>query len=114
MTRESYLKKLIKDNGFTVKGFAKSINMPYSTLLTMLNDAKIGNASVDNVIKICKGLNITIQSLQDVLEADSAAPQLVLSEHEKRLICHYREKEELQKAVDILLFSEQIKKEAEI
>ena len=106
MTRESYLKQLIKDNGLTVKDFAKSIDMPYSTLLTMLNEAKIGNASVDNVIKICKGLNITIQNLQDVLETDVAKKTLVLSEHEKKLVCHYREKEELQKAVDILLFSD--------
>ena len=106
MTRESYLKQLIKNNGLTVKDFAKSIDMPYSTLLTMLNESKIGNASVDNVIKICKGLNITIQNLQDVLEADVEKAPLVLSEHEKKLVCHYREKEELQKAVDILLFSD--------
>lgn len=106
MTRESYLKKLIRNNGFTVKDFAKSIDMPYSTLLTMLNDEKIGSASVDNVIKICKGLNITIQNLQDVLEVDTAKEQLILSEHEKKLICHYRQKEDLQRAVDILLFSE--------
>ncbi|EOS51924.1 hypothetical protein C809_00679 [Lachnospiraceae bacterium MD335] len=106
MTRESYLKKLIKENGLTIKDFAKKIHMPYSTLLTMLNEEKIGNASVDNVIKICRGLNITIQNLQNVLEADSANTQIVLSEHEKKLICHYREREELQKAVDILLLSD--------
>ena len=63
LTREKYLKKLIKENGLTVKEFAQSIEMPYSTLLTMLNDGKVGNAAVDSVIKICKGLNITIQEL---------------------------------------------------
>lgn len=106
MTRERYLKQLIKDNGLTVKAFAKSIDMSYSTLLTMLNEGKIGNASVDNVIKICKGLNITIQNLQDVLETNVSKAPLVLSEHEKKLVRNYREKEELQKAVDILLFSD--------
>ena len=106
MTRESYLKKLIKENGLTIKDFAKKIHMPYSTLLTMLNEEKIGNASVDNVIKICRELNITIQNLQNVLEADSANTQIVLLEHEKKLICHYLEREELQKAVDILLLSD--------
>lgn len=106
MTRERYLKQLIKENGFTVKDFAKSIDMPYSTLLTMLNEEKIGNASVDNVIKICKGLNITIQNLQDVLEVNVAKTPLVLSEHEKKLVRCYREKEDLQKAVDILLFAD--------
>lgn len=38
MTRESHLKQLIKDSGLTVKDFAKRIDMPYSALLTMLNE----------------------------------------------------------------------------
>lgn len=107
MTREKYLKNLIKENGFTIKEFAESINMPYSTLLTMLNDEKIGKAAVDSVIKICKGLNITIQDLQSVQDSVDPLPQhLVLSKHEKLLIANYREKNDLQKAVDILLFSD--------
>lgn len=107
MTREKYLKNLIKDNGLTVKEFAQSIEMPYSTLLTMLNDGKVGNAAVDSVIKICKGLNITIQDLQAAQEAGDAPPQpLVLSRHEKDLILGYRRNADLQKAVDILLLSD--------
>ena len=81
MTREQYLKNLIKSNGLTIKEFARNIDMPYSTLLTMLNEEKIGNASVDNVIKICRGLNITIQSLQSVQESDNSfAEHIILSE----------------------------------
>lgn len=107
MTREKYLKKLIKENGLTVKEFAKSIEMPYSTLLTMLNDGKVGNAAVDSVIKICKGLNITIQELQESQESiDSPSYPLVLSHHEKQLIICYRQKVDLQKAVDILLLTD--------
>lgn len=107
MTREQYLKKLIKENGLTVKEFAQSIEMPYSTLLTMLNDGKVGNAAVDSVIKICKGLNITIQDLQASQESEDVQPQpLVLSRHEKQLIICYRKKVDLQKAVDILLLSD--------
>lgn len=107
LTRETYLKKLIKDNGFTIKVFAQRIGMPYSTLLTMLNEEKLGKAAVDNVIKICKGLNITIQELQSVQEMDVwFSKNLILSEHEKKLIINYRKKAELQKAVDILLFSD--------
>lgn len=109
MTREQYLKNLIKENGFTVKEFAHNINMPYSTLLTMLNDGKIGNAAVDSVIRICQGLNIMIQELQSVQGANvSASPSfhLVLSQHERQLIAKYREKKDLQRAVDILLFSD--------
>jgi len=107
LTREKYLKKLIKENGLTVKEFAQNIEMPYSTLLTMLNDGKVGNAAVDSVIKICKGLNITIQDLQASQEAEDVQPQpLVLSRHEEQLIICYRQKADLQKAVDILLLSD--------
>lgn len=106
MTREQYLKNLIKSNGLTIKEFARNIDMPYSTLLTMLNEEKIGNASVDNVIKICRGLNITIQSLQSVQESDNSFTEhIILSEHEKKLILNYRQKADLQKAVDLLLLS---------
>lgn len=107
MTREKYLKNLIKENGLTVKEFAQSIEMPYSTLLTMLNDEKVGNAAVDSVIKICKGLNITIQDLQASQESEGIQPRpLVLSHHEQQLIICYRKKIDLQKAVDILLLSD--------
>ncbi len=107
MTREIYLKNLIKNNGFTIKDFAQKIDMPYSTLLTMLNEGKIGNAAVDNVIKICKGLDITIQDLQSVQEtAPSNMDHLVLTEHEAKLISNYRQKTDMQKAVDVLLLSD--------
>lgn len=107
MTREKYLKNLIKKNGFTIKGFAQSIDMPYSTLLTMLNEEKLGNAAVDSVIKICRGLNITIQDLQTAQEPGNLPPQpIVLSKHEKQLITCYRKKVDLQRAVDILLLSD--------
>ena len=101
MTREDYIKKLIKDNGLTIKDFALSIDMPYSTLLTMLNDKKLGNAAVDSVIKICRGLNITIQDLQAIQNNNTEpAEHLILSDHEKNLIMQYRGKPELQKAVE--------------
>lgn len=107
VTREIYLKNLIKNNGFTIKEFAQKIDMPYSTLLTMLNEEKTGNASVDNVIKICKGLDITIQDLQSVQETTSSDTEhLVLTEHEANIISNYRRKTDLQKAVDILLLSD--------
>lgn len=106
LTREQFLKNLIKSNGLTIKEFSQNIDMPYSTLLTMLNEEKIGNAAVDSVIKICRGLNITIQDLQSVQESDTSVTEhLVLTEHEKNLILNYRQKPELQNAVDILLLS---------
>lgn len=65
MTRENYLKNLIRSEGYTLKGFASTIGIPYSTLLSMLNNS-IGGAAVDNVIKICAALGITVEQLQNV------------------------------------------------
>lgn len=107
MTREEYIKKLIRDNGFTIKEYAEQINMPYSTLLTMLNQNKIGVASIENVIKICHGLSITIEDLQESQSNDFIpSNKIVLSSHEKEIITKYREKIDLQKAIDILLLGD--------
>lgn len=62
MTREAYLKQLILEDSGTVKDFAKKINMPYSTLHSILNN--VGGASVDKVIRICRGLGITTDDLE--------------------------------------------------
>ena len=62
MTREDYIKALIKSNGYTLKDFAKQIQMPYTTLLSILNGS-IGGAAMDNVLKICNALNVTIEEV---------------------------------------------------
>lgn len=62
MTREDYIKTLIKSHGYTLKDFAKMIHMPYTTLLSILNGS-IGGAAMDNVLKICQALNIRIEEL---------------------------------------------------
>jgi transcriptional regulator with XRE-family HTH domain len=59
---------LIKNEDLTIKDFAKKINMPYTTLLSILNGS-LGGASIDNVMKICKGLHITIEELQQNFNA---------------------------------------------
>lgn len=63
MSREDYIKMLIKNDDLTIKEFAQKINMPYTTLLSILKGS-IGGASIDNVMKICEGLHITIEELQ--------------------------------------------------
>lgn len=62
MSREEFLKQAIKDNGYNLKDFAKKIDMPYTTLLSIVNSS-VGGASVDNIIKICNGLNLDIEKL---------------------------------------------------
>ncbi len=64
MTREEKIKQIIKDKGFSLKAFAIYADIPYTTLYSML-ERGIGKASVDNVIKVCRALNIQLEDLED-------------------------------------------------
>ena len=64
MTREEFLKMLIKQKGYTIKSFAAKIGIPYTSLLSMLNGS-IGGAAVESVIKICEELDISVESLKN-------------------------------------------------
>lgn len=66
MTREDYLKAKIKEYGMTQREFAANIGMPSSTLFSILRN--VGGASIDNIIKICRGLNISPEDLANVGE----------------------------------------------
>ena len=66
MEREIFLQNKIKESGFNKKDFAAYIDMPYSTLLSILKS--VGGASLDNVIKICNGLNLSIEMLNPYIE----------------------------------------------
>ena len=96
INREEYITQLIKEKGFNVKSFANHIKMPYSTLRSILEKG-IGGASIDNVIKICKGLNISI----DTLKPNDT--NITCSTHEEKVILAYRNNPKMQSAVDKLL-----------
>lgn len=70
MTREDYIKSLIKSHGYTLKAFSQQISMPYTTLLSILNGS-IGGAAMDNVLKICNALSIRIEDLEQISETGS-------------------------------------------
>lgn len=97
MTREQYIKYLIKNQYPNMKEFAHTIDMPYSTLLSIVNGS-IGGAAIDNVIKICKGLSISISELQE-----NSTTELYLTDSEKELILKYRENPAMQQAINKLL-----------
>ncbi|HHY42538.1 MAG TPA: helix-turn-helix transcriptional regulator [Thermoanaerobacterales bacterium] len=69
MKRAEIVKKLIKETGLSLKAFAEKANIPYTTLYSIL-ERGVGNASVDNVIKICRALNISVDELQDMANDD--------------------------------------------
>ena len=113
MTREEYLRGLILDQG-TVKDFALKINMPYSTLLSILKN--VGGASIDNVIKICKGLNITTDDIEKAVSTNKGYytnpetaeyAEMLRTRPNARLLfsaAKYISKEDMQKAVEYIEF----------
>lgn len=73
MKREAFLKQKIKESGYNLKDFAKQIDMPYTTLLSILNKS-VGGAALDNIIKICHGLGINIEMLNPHAEIEPRSP----------------------------------------
>lgn len=71
MNRGQYLRNKIQEQG-TLKWFSQKIDMPYSTLLSILKN--VGGASIDNIVKICKGLNISADDLERLAESTSYIP----------------------------------------
>lgn len=102
MSKEEYVKSMISQSGLTVKAFAESVGLPYTTLLSMLSRGLEG-ASLSNVQKLCTGLSITVNDLLAVEEHGDISKPFVFSEQEKMLIMRYREKPEMHTAVCALL-----------
>lgn len=73
---EEKLKKLIIDKYGSVRRFSFKIDIPYTTVDSILKRG-IDNSNVGNVIKICKALNISIDNL---LEDKTIVNNLVLEE----------------------------------
>lgn len=64
MTRGEYLAKLIKESGYNIMAFSKESGVPYTTLRSMIQ-RNLLNASIDNVIKVCKTLGISTDELAE-------------------------------------------------
>ncbi len=102
MSKEEYVKSMISQSGLTVKAFAESVGLPYTTLLSMLSRGLEG-ASLSNVQKLCTGLSITVNDLLAVEDGGNTSEPFVFSEQEKLLIMRYREKPEMHAAIGTLL-----------
>lgn len=71
MKRSEILKRLISETGLSMRAFADKAGIPNTTLRSML-DRGIGNASVDNVIKVCKALGIKVEQLEELASEQSS------------------------------------------
>ena len=84
MEKTEFIKKLINETGLNMKTFAEKAGIPYTTLRSML-ERGIENASVNNVIKVCKQLDICVETLYDMCKEDTN-----ISSEEKTLLENYK------------------------
>lgn len=59
MNIEEMIKKTIKEKGYSVRQFSKEIDMPYTTLVTMLQNG-IDKSSLANVSKVFRALDLPL------------------------------------------------------
>lgn len=90
MTIENELKGLILSRYKSVRDFAISINMPYSTIDSIFKRG-VSNASITNIIKICKALSISADDLArgSIVSRFASSPNS-LSKEETRLLELFR------------------------
>jgi len=62
MERGEYLMKVMTEKGYNPSTLSKESGVPYTTIKSMI-ERNLKNASIDNVIKICKVLGIGVESL---------------------------------------------------
>lgn len=62
MTVEQQVKELIKKRYGTVKEFSEKINIPYTTMCSILRRG-FANSGINNVMKVCNELNISPDAL---------------------------------------------------
>lgn len=72
MTKEKDLKYLMEKKSGSVKAFSTEIGLAYTTVRSIL-ERGVFNAKVENVIKICNGLNIRPEDIMDIKKPE---PQL--------------------------------------
>ncbi|WP_192943039.1 S24 family peptidase [Staphylococcus cohnii] len=65
MTKEKDLKRLMELKSGSIKAFSEEIGLAYTTVRSIL-ERGVFNAKVENVIKICKGLNIKPEEIVDI------------------------------------------------
>lgn len=75
MERADIIRGLIDKTGLSMRAFSVKAGIPYTTLRSML-ERGIGNANVDNVLKVCKALGITVEELESMAEGKKPEPSV--------------------------------------
>lgn len=92
MSKTKIVKELIEKTGLNLKAFSQKADLPYSTLRSML-ERGVENASVNNVIKVCSTLNISVESLYEMAENSTDS----LSKDESTLLENFNKLNDLGK-----------------
>ncbi|WP_107842014.1 LexA family protein [Metasolibacillus meyeri] len=88
MSRTEYIKNMIDEKWDSRTKFAKHIGIPPTTLQSIL-ERGVGKASIDNVMKICRGLGITTDSLQFISDETTMKENGVVYDISKRNYYRY-------------------------
>lgn len=84
MSIESELKELILNRYKSLREFTIKIDMPYSTLDTILKRG-VNKANISNIISICKALNIDTEELgagRIIFKEDKEEVQTIAAHHD--------------------------------
>ena len=72
----NHIKEICKQRGWTYYRLAKEANIPHSSINTMLNHQHI--PTLNNLIKICNGFNITLAQFFFTMEQASTEQEELL------------------------------------
>ena len=75
MNRTKIISEMIDRDWSSRKKFAESIGIPPTTLQSILQRG-VGKASIDNILKVCKGLGISIEKLEDMAEKSQTSSRV--------------------------------------
>lgn len=101
MTIEQKLQEYILNNYKSIMQFAKVADIPYTTVKGIFSRG-IWGTSIQNITRICNVLSIDIYALIDG-EIKPKTNVKDLTNHENKVITAYRNKPEMQPAVDKIL-----------
>lgn len=91
MDKEKHLKHLMEMKSGSVKAFSEDIGLAYTTVRSIL-ERGVFNAKVENIIKICKGLNIkpeNIMDLNDTIISESITTLIKLTPPRQSNVLNY-------------------------
>lgn len=109
------LKQILEDRGLKATDIAAKTGLSAQTIYSLISRDS-NKASIDNLIKICGALGITVEELNqyDLKTKSNALLKISVSEHENKVITAYRDKPEMQGAVDKLLEIEPARRKIDI